>query len=37
MCLHQVTSLSFLKDTDFSNVRPTFEAATAIMMGLGGC
>jgi len=35
MCLHQVTSPSFLKDANFSNVSPTFEAAIVIVIGVG--
>ena len=35
-CLHQVTWPSFLKDADFSKVRPTFEAAIVIVIGVGG-
>jgi len=38
MCLHQLTSLVFLKASDFSKVRPTFEAAIVILVGAGvGC
>jgi len=36
MCLHQVISPSFLKDGDFSKVRPTFEAVIVIVIGVGG-
>jgi len=36
MCLHQVTSPSFLKDADFSKLRLTFEAAILIVIGVGG-
>jgi len=36
MCLHQVTSPSFFKDANFSKVRPTFEAAIVIVIGVGG-
>jgi len=36
MCLHQVTSPSFLKDANFSKVRPTFQAAIVIVIGEGG-
>jgi len=36
MCLHQVTSRSFLKDAEFSKLRPTFEAAIEMVIGVRG-
>jgi len=36
MYLHQVISRSLLKDADFSKLRPTFEAAIVIVIGVEG-
>jgi len=36
MGLHHVTSPSFLTDADFANVRPIFEDAIVIVIGVGG-